>query len=148
MIKKEAISKFEQLNLILAYGTLRSEMYNFTRTFGEKPSEEIVSVSPPTRLQGFKLYSHESISFPYAVFTNNTEDSIVVEMLDIKSDEDANPLAVMELTHGYNIYSVKIGEKIASIYAIDYDSHKNYLKRNNFFTIPNGDWKEFVKERE
>ncbi len=80
--------------MIAAYGTLRKGMYNFNRFD--------LSYIETREIKGFKLF--DLGPYPYAIYTEDENDSIIVDMLDCDKTTN-NIIDRMEIGAGYKILS-------------------------------------------
>lgn len=117
------------MSKILAYGTLREGDYNFERVkshFGETSIQKVRSVE----ISGFSM--HNLGFFPGINRTNNTEDKILCDILEV-SDKAASFIEAMELGAGYETQDVEVGDESFPIYIYRGDL-------SNRPKVETGDW--------
>lgn len=134
---KSVVNCTNIFNNILAYGSLRRGLYNYKRYFGEDGKG--ANSLPPIKVKGFKLYTHDNINFPYAVFTGDNEDYIIAEPHQIQNNSGIE-IGLLEMEFGYVPFKVTLDNIQYIIYAIDYASNKTMLKESGYFEVEDGDW--------
>ena len=85
------------------------------------------------QLKGFKLYA--LTEYPFAVRTNQKEDSIVVEIFKIINPETEKSIHELELGVGYYYDEIKVNSTTAGIYL--------FKQAGNYQEVKGGDWVKF-----
>lgn len=88
------------------------------------------------RLRGYKLYSRGE--FPIAVRSNNTNDSIVVEIFSIADRTTREMIHKLEMDEGYFLETISIDGVEAGIYLVE--------NPENYPLVKSGDWVTFFRE--
>ena len=91
---------------IAAYGTLREGFYNHDRF------NDVKKVDQKT-LMGFQLWDFGP--YPYAIKTNNPEDQMVVDILEVSSDAERS-ITRMEEGAGYSTEVINVDDSPCIIY--------------------------------
>ena len=85
------------------------------------------------QLVGFKLYALEE--YPFAIKTNQSKDSIVVEVFKITKPETEKSIHELELGVGYYYDEIRINSVTAGIYL--------FKQSENYPEVKGGDWVKF-----
>lgn len=85
------------------------------------------------QLEGFKLYALKE--YPFAVKTNQADDSIVVEVFKITNPEIEKSIHELELGVGYYYDEIKVKDRAAGIYL--------FKQAGNYPEVKGGDWVKF-----
>lgn len=133
------------MKLFAVYGTLRKGQYNY-KFFGGAHPEEKLPIKYTERLSGFSLYSLGA--YPAAV--QDSDGSIIVEIIEVMDHATAEEIAMMERGAGYTIETITTskGDK-ADIFF--WGKHKlveldEGMEDHRFEKIENGDWVAFTKD--
>jgi gamma-glutamylcyclotransferase (GGCT)/AIG2-like uncharacterized protein YtfP len=89
------------------------------------------------QVEGFKLYALKS--YPFAIKTNLSMDSIEVEVFKVINSDIEKKIHELELGVGYYYDEIKIKSIIAGIYL--------FYKPENYPEVKGGDWVKFFGSR-
>lgn len=105
-------------------------MYNHTR-FG---NFEFLFTE---KLAGYKLYALQH--YPFAVKTNESSDTITIEVMRVTNPQTENEIHQLELSAGYYYDEVTVRGITVGIYLF-YNGHDNPI-------VPHGDWVKYWMEK-
>jgi gamma-glutamylcyclotransferase (GGCT)/AIG2-like uncharacterized protein YtfP len=109
------------------YGSLRRGLSNYAR-FGH--AFEFISTE---RIPGFRMYALNH--YPYAVFSGDSSDTIVAEIMIIKDPATELDLHEFELSVGYDYQEIEFRGSTLGIYV--------YKNPGNHPRVLDGDWVNF-----
>ena len=109
------------------YGSLRKGMINYE--IYKHGLEYQYSIN----LEGFKLYALKN--YPFAVKTNQPNDSIFVEIFKIFNPEVEERINQLELSVGYHYDEVIVNANAVGIYL--------FHQPENYTEVVGGDWVKF-----
>ena len=118
-------------SLYAFYGSLRMGMVNY------EAYKHALDYQFSAKLRGFKLYAMKE--FPFAVRTNNHDDSILVEVFKITRQAAEKSIHELELGIGYYYDEVNLNSVTAGIYL--------FSSPGNYSEVKGGDWVEFFGSR-
>lgn len=115
----------KNISFFAFYGTLRQGEYNFL------PFQDHIKFIRTVRMQGFTLF--DAGNYPYAVKSDNIDNEIVAELVEIQSKNVIEAIHQLELAAGYFLDYVTIDGEKFGIYL---------MKQNNpqDSQIVDGDW--------
>ncbi|CAF2526197.1 unnamed protein product [Rotaria sp. Silwood2] len=134
------IKKIVDIQLLATYGTLRDDDNSgapWTKDFIKN-----INHATTGKIVGYQLLGHPIITYPFAIYTGDPNDSIVVRLLSWPSKEQfQEKINQADIIEG-DEYERKVVEvlvenetKLAYIYI-----SKSKLFDKNWKVIPSGDW--------
>ncbi|CAF1099912.1 unnamed protein product [Adineta ricciae] len=129
------------IELLATYGTLRDD--NDTNAPWAKNFTNDMSYAITGKLTGYQLFAHSSLTYPFAIYTGNSSDSIVVRLLGWPSREQfAQKITQADLIEGDD-YERKIVEVLVNDNEIKHAYiyvPKLKVPDQSWIRIPSGDW--------
>ena len=112
------------------YGSLRQGMENYNLF------KKGLKFLRNERLNGFKLFP--LVDYPYAIATENVDDTIVVELFKITNNKTEELIHKVEIDAGYIFVNVEIAKEKFGIYLFA-------EARPNDVCVESGDWIAYKK---
>ena len=119
------------------YGSLRPGMYNYERFQLDKLGKHLNTVTIP----GYKMYS--VMDWYPKIFAGSSQDTIVVDIVEINDRPTVNFIEAMERGAGYKSEKITIGDIEATLYVGEGKPAPNMEKS----LVPSGDWVKYDTER-
>jgi gamma-glutamylcyclotransferase (GGCT)/AIG2-like uncharacterized protein YtfP len=116
-------------NLYAFYGSLRRGLHNYEQF------SRFLNYRFSTWITGFQLYSLGD--FPFALFTNNVNDRILIEVFEIQDLETQKEIDDLELNYGYHCETIVIDGEPVKIYV--------FKEKANYPPVSGGDWVKFFR---
>ncbi len=116
-------------NLYAFYGSLRRGLHNYQQF---KPN---LKYCYSTWLSGFQLFSLGD--FPFAIKSGNTDDRVLIEVIEIEDETTRLKIDELELSFGYYSEVVQIDGSEVKIYL--------FSDKANYPQVKSGDWVKFFR---
>lgn len=142
----------------MVYGTLRPGCSNHG-LFLNADNDTAVERTRQARVSGYTMHTHGG--FPYAVPSDDPNDTIVVDVIDVKEKDYEDILQSLDYLEGFrdfghyaNHYDRVVVEAVATDGSGEkfvgwmYVAHASIWDRiHGMHQIPTGDWKVYLEER-
>ncbi|CAF1113085.1 unnamed protein product [Adineta steineri] len=134
------IKTTSDIQLLATYGTLRDDDNSgaaWTNDFVKDISGAVTG-----KLVGYRLFGHSVINYPFAIFTGDSNDSLVVRLLSWPSNEQFEErIQAADIIEGdeYERRAVEVIVNDEIKHAYIYISKLASLD-NDWKSIPSGDW--------